>query len=82
MNPVTPRVMSTLDQMVCGLIVRKYGMPELDALRAYLGSETYRMVDDPLTELYLASPYIILDLWECEKVTGEPRNSVYIREEW
>jgi hypothetical protein len=23
----------------------------------------------------------VLDIWEAEKVTGDPRNSVYIREE-
>ena len=82
MSPVTPRVMSTLDQMVVKLVIDKYGMPELDALRAYLGSQTYRMVSDPQTGLYLASPLAILDLWECERVTGDPRNSAYIREEW
>ena len=25
------------------------------------------------------SPLVILDMWENEKITGNPRNSIYIR---
>ena len=81
MSPVSSRVLSFIDEQVCGLIAGKYGLSEFAAIRAYLSSETYRMVYDPQTRLYLASPYIIFDLWECERVTGDPRSSLYIRGE-
>lgn len=81
MSPVSSRILSVIDEQVCSLIVGKYGLSEIAATRAYLESETYAMVLDPLTRLYLASPLVIFDLWESERVTGDPRNSRYIRED-
>ena len=45
----------------------------------FLTSETYQMLIDPEMELYKVSPLIIFDMWETEKVTGNPRQSIYIR---
>ena len=49
------------------------------ALESYLGSETYRMFNDPELEMTEFSPLGIFDMWECEQVTGDPRNSLYLR---
>jgi hypothetical protein len=59
----------------------KYGIDERKAIDDFLGSETYKMLIDPEMELYKVSPLIIFDMWEAEKVTGDPRSSVYIRPE-
>ena len=68
------------DRYVGGLIAEKYGISDREAVRMFIGSETYKMLIDAETELYKASQHIIFDMWEVEKITGEPRNSQYIRE--
>ncbi len=74
-------ILAFCDQYVGKLIKEKYGMSDMEAVRSFMISETYQMLLDRETELYKVSPYILFDMWECEKVTGEPRNSVYIRRE-
>lgn len=73
------KTLSFIDQQVTTLIGDKYGLSPRDALRRYLDSETYRMVLDKETLLYRDSPLVAFDLWEAEQVTGDPRNSVYVR---
>lgn len=67
------------DQQVVSLITEKYGLEPFDALRQFIASETHRMLDDADLEMWDFSPLVIFDLWENEKVTGNPRNSIYIR---
>ena len=64
------------DKYVGKLIVEKYGLADKEAIRLFISSETYQMLLDTETELY-----VLFDMWENEKVTGEPRNSQYIRGE-
>jgi hypothetical protein len=37
------------------------------------------MLIDKEQEVYMMSPAVVFDMWESEKITGEPRNSQYIR---
>lgn len=67
---------------VVSQICEKYGMGELEAVRSFVQSKTYAMLLNGETGLYQLSPGISFDLWESERVTGDPRNSAYIREEW
>lgn len=67
------------DREITSLISKKYGLTLLDALRAYINSETYRMFNDPELEMTEFSPLGIFDMWEAERVTGDPRNSLYLR---
>ncbi|WP_386696956.1 hypothetical protein [Lonepinella sp. MS14436] len=76
---VAVRTLDFFDRHVTKLMIEKYGFKEIDAIRAFLQSETYQMLIDSELELYKLSPYALFDLWESEKVTGDPRNSVYIR---
>ena len=75
------RMMDFYDRHVSQLIMEKYGFDEKRAIRAFMESETYRMLSDPETEIYTFSPLIVFDMWECEQVTGNPRCSQYIRED-
>lgn len=59
-------------------IADKYNMDAMVALEEYLGSETYAMFIDPSLEMLDIPPMGIFDMWENEKVTGDPRNSLYI----
>ncbi|GMO42881.1 MAG: hypothetical protein Ta2F_18650 [Termitinemataceae bacterium] len=61
------------------LMAAKYGINHFDALRKFLSSQTYLMLLDAELEMWDFGPPAILDMWECEQVTGDPRNSVYIR---
>ncbi len=67
------------DEQVSQMIVEKYGMEPFMALRKFLFSETYRMLADEELEMWDFSPLGIFDMWEAEQVTGDPRNSLYIR---
>ena len=73
------RTRDFFDRHVSKLIVDKYGLDERVALNEFLQSESYRMLADKTLEIYSMSPLAVFDMWESEKVTGNPRNSVYIR---
>ena len=68
------------DCQVSQLIIDKYGINEREAVRSFIESETYQMLLDPELEIYKMSPHIVFDMWESERVTGDPRNSQFIRE--
>lgn len=61
------------------MISEKYGMEYMPSLRKFIGSETYQMLIDPDLEMWDFSPTALFDLWESEQITGDPRNSLYIR---
>ena len=81
MNQVDARTRDFFDRQVLAEIKAKYGFNELDAIRSFLLSETYQMLVDPQTDVYSLSPLILFDMWESEMITGDPRNSRYIRED-
>lgn len=76
---VEARTRDFFDRHVTKMIVDKYGYDERTALNAFLQSESYQMLLDKEQEVYCMSPLAVFDMWESEKVTGNPRNSVYIR---
>ena len=75
------RMLDFYDRHVSRMISEKYGLDERSAIRAFLESETYRMLITPELEIYVLSPVIVFDMWENEKASGDPRQSVYIRGE-
>jgi len=78
MQRVAARTLDFFDRHVINLMITRYGFEEFEAIRKFLESKTYQMLIDPETELYKMSPLIIFDLWEHERATGNPRNSLYI----
>ena len=79
MTEVNARTRDFFDRQVIYLIKAKYGMEDMKEIRSFLFSETYQMLLDPLTEVYSFSPQIVFEMWESEMITGDPRNSQYIR---
>lgn len=61
------------------MIMGKYGLTEMEAAREFLMSETHRMLEDADMAMWEFSDRVIFDLWEVEKITGNPRNSVHLR---
>lgn len=80
MSQVDARKLDFYDRQVCQLIIDKYGVGEKEAVRSFIESETYQMLLDVELDIYKMSPRIVFDMWESEKITGDPRNSQYIRE--
>ena len=76
-----PELYDYYDSEIATLISEKYGYEPMDALREFLYSETRAMLEDSSLEMWEFSPRALFDLWEAEKVTGDPRNSIYIRGE-
>lgn len=62
-------------------IIEKYDMKPMEATRDFLTSETHRMLEDAELAMWEFSERAIFDMWEAEKITGNPRNSVYLRSE-
>ena len=79
MRKIPARTMDFFDRHVIKQIIDKYGLNEMDAIRRFLESETYRMLADPELEIYKMSPRIVFDMWESEQVTGDPCDSHYLR---
>jgi len=79
MTMVNPRVLDFFDRYITRMIIEKYGFDEMEAMRSFVGSEAYQMLIDSDLEIYKMSPRIVFDMWESEQITGDPRNSAYIR---
>ncbi|MBQ8510951.1 MAG: hypothetical protein IJ493_13700 [Clostridia bacterium] len=62
-------------------IIDKYNMKPMEATRSFLTSKIHEMLEDPEYAMWDYSERAIFDMWESEQVTGDPRNSVYIRGE-
>jgi hypothetical protein len=82
MKTIGAGILDFYDRQVSQMIIDKYGFEERKALRAFLESETYELLLDSELEIYKMSPCIIFDMWESEQVTGNPRDSQYIRSEF
>lgn len=74
-----PDIVKYYDREVTRLISEKYGYAPMEALRSFLSSETHAMLEDRDFGMTDFGPHGIFDIWEAERVTGNPRNSVYIR---
>ncbi len=79
MTNTIERLITFIDKEVAKLIIEKYAYDEMEAISLFLKSETYKMLVDVELELYKCSPHILFDMWECEKISKNPRNSQYIR---
>ena len=53
----------------------------MEALKAFIYSKTHEMLENEECGMDEFGAEAIFEIWECERVTGDPRNSVYIREE-
>ena len=72
-------ILTFYNEKVSQMIVDKYGVEPLSALRRFLYSETYKMPTNVELEMWDFSPLGIFDMWEAEQITGNPRNSLYLR---
>ncbi|MBR1608453.1 MAG: hypothetical protein IJ678_02425 [Kiritimatiellae bacterium] len=79
MNALPPDVLDYYDAEVVRRIVEKHGFGEREALGLFLRSKTYRMLADPEMQMTQFGPGGIFDIWESERITGDPLRSDYLR---
>ncbi len=81
MNKIPCFSLDHYDKNVVQMMMDKYGMAPMDAARAFLTSETHAMLEDAELAMWEFSAPAIFAMWEAEKITGDPRNSVHLRSE-
>ncbi len=69
------------DRQVIQRIIDKYGMEPTDAVRKFLTAKTLEMLEDESYGLLSFPDRSVFDMWEAEQITGDPRDSVYVRGE-
>ena len=79
MNKEMPFILAYYNKEITNKINNKYGIEPLEALRMFISSKTYQMLSDEKLEMWEFSPIGIFDMWEIEQITGDPRNSLYLR---
>jgi len=67
------------DKHVVQRIIDKYAMSEMEAVRAFLTSETHAMLEDAELAMWEFPEWAIFEMWEAERVTGDPHNSIHLR---
>lgn len=76
-----PETIDYYDCEVVAMIVNKYGYSDMEALRMFVMSKTHEMLENEECGLTAFGAGAILEMWEAEIITGDPRNSIYIRGE-
>ena len=69
------------DRQVIESIIEKYNLDPMDATKSFIMSKTHAMLEDEEYGLLSMPAYEVFDMWEAERITGDPRNSVYVRGE-
>ena len=79
MKNTSVEILDYYDEEVIKMITEKYGFEQMQALRIFLNSETYKLLSDAELEMWEFGPAAIFDMWENEKITGNTRNYIYLR---
>ena len=79
MRKIMSEVLHYYDKAVINMIMAKYGYPADKAMIDFLKSETHDLLENEDMFLVEFGCPAIFDMWEAEKITGDSRNSAYIR---
>lgn len=79
MMKMSAEILDYYDEEVAVMISEKYNLPQMEAVRRFLKSETYNMLSDSELAMWEFGAPAIFDMWESEQITGDPRNSLYLR---
>lgn len=81
MKRLDPEIIDYYNIEVVNMIVEKYGYSQMDAFRMFVLSKTHEMLENEECGLTSFGAGAIFEIWETKRVTGDPKNSVYIRGE-
>ena len=79
MSRLSPEILDYYDEEVVSRIVGKHGYSEREALSLFLRSKTYRLLSDSDMGMTQFGPEAIFNIWESERITGDPLRSDYMR---
>ena len=81
MKRLEPEIIDYYNNEVVIRITEKYGLNQMDTFKVFVRSRTHEMLENADCGMTDFGAEAIFEIWECEKVTGDPRNSIYIRGE-
>lgn len=81
MNKIPVYSLDYYNKIVIKNIMEKYALDEMKAMQLFLTSKTHKMLEDAELAMLEFSTRAIFDMWEVEQITGDPRNSQYLRSE-
>lgn len=81
MRRLEPEIIDYYNSEVVMMIAEKYGLDQMEAPKQFVMSKTHEMLENEDFGMTDFGAEAIFEIWECEKITGEPKNSVYIRGE-
>jgi hypothetical protein len=81
MKRLEPEIIDFYNNEVVRMIADKYGYDQMEALRRFVHSETHEILENKDSGLIAFGAGAVLEIWEAEKITGDPRNSIYLRED-
>ena len=81
MKRLETEIVDYYDSEVVMMIVEKYGLSPMEALKEFVVSKTHEMLENEDCGMTEFGAEALFEIWECEKVTGDPKKSVYIRGE-
>ena len=68
----------SLITLLIGIIVEKNGVSEQDAITGFYRSKIARKLSDKDVLLRQMSPYLLYELWNTERQTGNYKESPYV----
>ena len=72
-------IMDYYNLEVVNMICDKYGLSYKAAFGSFVKSEIHKMLSDSSYEMWEFGAPAIFNMWESEQITGDPRNSTYLR---
>jgi hypothetical protein len=81
MKRLEPEIIDYYNGEVIVMIAEKYGLSQMDSLKSFATSKTHEMLENADYGMIDFGAKAIFEIWECEKITGDPRNSIYIKGE-
>jgi len=79
MKRISSDMLYFFDSWLIPKISQEYKISEETAMKNFIYSETYNMLSDYSTKLFIESPLVIFDMYKAEKEKGSPRESSYIK---
>lgn len=81
MKRLAPEIIDYYNNEAVALIMEKYGFNQMEAFKVFIQSKTHEMLEHEDYGMTDFGAKAIFEIWECEKITGNPQNSIYIRGE-
>ncbi|MBR4370875.1 MAG: hypothetical protein IKS92_07500 [Victivallales bacterium] len=81
MKKLAPEIIDYYNGVVIKKISEKYGYAPMEAMRQFIFSKTHELLENAETGMTAFGAEAVFEIWEAEKITGDPRNSIYIRED-